>query len=517
MALESNRGARCSGSPAGIAVPQTFRRSFQIPGKGNGSCRHALCVYPYRGDPSEVGLLPPIGLELIASVLEPTCDSVEIVDLRMRAGRTIDFCRPDTDLVCFSVNWEREIDFVREEVRSVPAGIFVLLGGRHVTEDPAEWLRSCPNVSAIVRGDGEEAVASICRGDALESIGGLSFRKDGSEFHNPAAAPGPLRDDCIPARGLRHKAYQLGYKGVRTGIPMDLISSSRGCPFNCTFCSFNRNPWGKKREWSARSPESVVDEVARVEAPLIGFTDDLFTFDLDRVERICDLIVARKIRKKFIVNARLEVARRPDVLRKMERAGFFLLLLGVESAQDKTLRAMRKGFDTARIREWFKVLRRTNMILHGYFILGCIGESREEMLQIGPFARELGLDTIALSALRNSRHSGLEELVASTPGYHISESGKVYSDACSSNELRELRRRIYREFFTVPRFLRMVRKGVRLGALAFLPRVLPRIPTLCWNEIKTNRKKARHRRVRRRAAYGLEGIPEGVTDVRSGS
>ena len=98
---------------------------------------------------------------------------------------------------------------------------------------------------------------------------------------------------------------------------------------------------------------------------------------MDRVERICDLILDRGIRKKYIINARLEIARRPDVIRKMELAGFAMLLLGIESAHDKTLRSMRKGFNTAKIREYFAVLRNRPMILNGYFILGNIGESVE--------------------------------------------------------------------------------------------------------------------------------------------
>jgi hypothetical protein len=99
---------------------------------------HVLCVYPYRSDGFHAGFLPPLGLELIASVLEPSCRSLEIVDLRKRSGRTINFCRSETDLVCFSVNWKRDVEFIRREIRSVPPGAFVLLGGRHVTENPED-------------------------------------------------------------------------------------------------------------------------------------------------------------------------------------------------------------------------------------------------------------------------------------------------------------------------------------------------------------------------------------------
>jgi len=461
---------------------------------------HILCVYPYRNDGFHAGFLPPLGLELIASVLEPSCRSLEIVDLRKRPGRTIDFCRPGTDLVCFSVNWKRDVEFIREEIRSVRPGAFILLGGRHVTENPEDWFAACPSVDAIVRGDGEEAVEELCRGDALEGITSLSFRRNGGIVHNPNRTPGHIRDDLLPSRHLRKESYQLGLEGVEAGILIDTVSSSRGCPFNCRFCSFSRNPWGKKREWSARSPESVVNELSQIQAPIVGFTDDLFTFDMDRVDRICDLILARGIRKKYIINARLEIAQHPEVLRKMEKAGFFMLMLGIESTQDKTLGSMRKGFDTARIRQCFNVLGQSSMILNGYFILGCIGESVQEMLQIVPFSRELGLDSIAISILRSSPYSGLDELVAESPGYHIAPNGKIYSDHCSVRELRDLRHRIYREFFTPGQLFRIARKGIRHGILRFLPRVLPRLPRLAWSVAANYREHSQRRRARETAA-----------------
>ena len=455
--------------------------------------KHALCVHPYRSDTSDVGLFPPLGLELIAAVLQPKSHSVEVVDLRRTSRRTADSCRPETDLVCFSINWKKDIEFIRDEIGSVPPGRFVLLGGRHISECVEEWFSACPNVTAIVRGDGEEAVEELARGDPLEGIAGMSFRKDGRIIHNPNRDPGPLRDDLIPARNLRPRPYQIGLKGVESGITVDMVSGSRGCPFNCSFCSFNRNPWGKKRPWSARTPESVVNEIAGIEATMIGFTDDLFTWDMDRVERICDLILERGIRKKFIINARLEVAKHPAILAKMEKAGFALLMLGIESVTDNTLRAMKKGFDTARIRESFSVLRRTRMFLHGFFILGCIGETLEEMRRIGPFASEVGIDTMALSTLRSSPFSGLDELVAQTPGYHIAPNGKIYSDKCSIADLKALRRKMYREFYSPRRILYIIRRGIHCGALTLLPRVLPRLPQLVWTSVKGNRSRTRRR------------------------
>ena len=439
---------------------------------------HALCVYPYRRELTQAGFFPPLGLEFITAVVQRFARSLDMVDLRKERSRTADFLRPQTDLVCFSINWDLDQEFVAQEIASVPPGILTVVGGRFATQQPDWWLEHFPNIKAVVRGDGEEAMEEICRGVPWEQIAGLSYRDGDQVKHNPNRKLGPVRDDVYPDRSLRRSDYQVAVGHTNVGIRLDTVATSRGCPFNCTFCSFSRNPWGEKRRWTARSPESVVDELAQVKARLVGFTDDLFTHDMDRVERICDLIIARGIRKRYFVNARLEIARRPGVLEKMERAGFSMLLLGIESAHDKTLKSMHKGHNLAAIRDHCDVLRRSKMLLHGYFILGCIGESADDMLQIGPFAHELGLDTIGLSALRNSPFSGLETLVAENPGYHISPSGKIYSDHCSNEDLRALRRRIHWDFYTPAQIARVAAKGIRNGALGFLPRVLPRVPLI---------------------------------------
>ena len=137
--------------------------------------------------------------------------------------------------------------------------------------------------------------------------------------------------------------------------------------------------------------------------------DDVFTHQPDRVAEICDLLIAKRIRKHYIVNARAEIAKRPDVIRKMEQAGFLALLIGVESTQDATLKSMGKGFTIEQIRQWFEVLRKSKMIINAYFIVGNIGETEEQMLSTASFARSIGVDLIHVSRLRSEPYSGLEQ------------------------------------------------------------------------------------------------------------
>jgi hypothetical protein len=120
------------------------------------------------------------------------------------------------------------------------------------------------------------------------------------------------------------------------------------------------------------------------------------------------------------------------------------------------------------------------MILHGYFILGNIGESVEEMNQIVSFAHGLGVDTLNLTLLRNSPHSGLDELVAQNPEYHISPSGKVYSNHCTLNELKSLRHKMYQKFYTKRQMLRVLNKGYRSGLGSLFSKFILNTPNIAF-------------------------------------
>jgi radical SAM superfamily enzyme YgiQ (UPF0313 family) len=271
-----------------------------------------------------------------------------------------------------------------------------------------------------------------------------------------------LDDDLMPARELRRHPYYMTSKGVSTGIKLDQVAGSRGCPFNCRFCNFSINPWGVKRCWSPRSPASIVREIEQIDADLVLFVDDVFTYKPDRVAEICDLLIAKGIRKHYIINARLEITQRPDVIAKMEQAGFLALLIGVESTQNATLKSMGKGFTIEQVRERFEVLRNSKMIINAYFIVGNIGETEEQMLSTASFARSIGVDLIHVSRLRNEPYSGLSDVVAESPGYHIGGDGYVYSDTYSAEHIAELRKQIDRRFHSPRQVAHVVLKLARV-------------------------------------------------------
>jgi radical SAM superfamily enzyme YgiQ (UPF0313 family) len=403
-------------------------------------------------------------LEYVAAALRPYAEKIELINFRhQRKPGTLPFLRPETDLVCYSINWRMNLTLIRDDINALPPGVTVILGGRTATEDPRYWLDACPNVAAVVCGDGEQAMAEIGRQRPWSEVAGLVHRgSDGQLVFNPPRANVPMDDDLMPARDLRRGPYYLTSKRVSTGIKIDLIAGSRGCPYNCKFCNFAINPWGVKRCWTPRSPASIVREIEQIDADLILFVDDVFTHQPDRVAEICDLMIAKGIRKYFIVNARSEIASRPDVLRKMEQAGCIALLIGIESTQDATLKSIGKGFNIQQVRQRFGVLRQSKMILNAYFIVGNLGETEEQMLSTVPLARSMGVDLILVSPLRNEPYSGLAELVQATPGYHIDADGMVYSDRYSADHIADLRKRIYSCFYSPLHVARVIFKLVRV-------------------------------------------------------
>jgi anaerobic magnesium-protoporphyrin IX monomethyl ester cyclase len=421
--------------------------------------RNVLCLYPYKRELKTVGFLPPIGLEYVASAIEDLVETVTIIDLRYEEKPLRSFINEKTDLVLISLNWDAETGFYQEVIRGIPETVTVVVGGRHATEHVAELFQENPRIDAIARGDGEEIARQIVQKGISPEIDGLSFRSNGQIVHNRNRRLESFGWGGYPNRNLRRYRYMVSLDEFTSDIEIDLMLGSRGCPYNCKFCDFKFNPLGEKRKWSVRTPESVVSEIKTVRAPIIGFADDIFTADMDWVERVCDLIINEGIKKKFAINARLEVAKRPDVLEKMYKAGFMAFLMGIESAHDKTLASMNKGFTTAKVREYFDTLRRFDIIYHCYFIIGNIGESREEMLDIVQFSHDLGVDTLGLSVLRATKYSPLREMLKGLDHYHIQkDSGKVYSDQLSVDDLQQIRRDVNAAFFTLPVILRILRK-----------------------------------------------------------
>jgi magnesium-protoporphyrin IX monomethyl ester (oxidative) cyclase len=438
--------------------------------------KHALFLNPYieKTATSFMGLFPPTGLEYVATSARDCVDKLSLIDLRYKK----ELCEPDKlrefireekiDIICVAVTWNRQYEEICDLLNFMPDGIPLVIGGYKATEEVEEIFTRCPKVDIIIRGEGEATIKEVLKGAPPESIQGISYRKHDKVVHN---ANRPLTDiDKIacPDRSLRQNDYRMLLGGIdMVNVSFDTVLSSRGCPFNCKFCTFSLNPLGQKRSYSARDVKSVVDEIEQIEASMILFSDDNFATNAGRAEEICNLIIKRRIKKRFTAQVRIDIARHPSLLDKMVKAGFKLLLIGVESPHDWILKQFDKGFNSAMVRKYFAVLRKYPMMYHGYFIYGNIGETEEEMLYISPFAKELGIDTISFLKLRMEKFSPLKEIAEATPGYHVTSRGEVYSDKYSHAALKKIGKRIKFSFYTPFKLLKIAKKFLAVGFFTF--------------------------------------------------
>jgi len=433
--------------------------------------KHVLALNPYFGDSTALmGLFPPTGLEYIAASMKGLVGKLTLLDLRyeraFQAPKALSaFIRREIDLVCISVRWHTQFERILDFVAQLPGEITTVVGGYQATLDVEHVFERCPNVAAVVRGEGEEIVQQLVQGVPFEAIRGLSYRRDGRVVHNENQVLPDLAHIAYPDRSLRKHEYCWTQGGVRLShLTFDTVLTTRGCPFKCKFCTFSLNPLGQKREYTERPVESVIEELKTVTADVVLFSDDNLFTNPARAERLCDLILQNGIRKTFVVQARIDVARQRRLLDKAWQAGFRVFLLGVESPHDRILGQLQKGITQQQIRDACAILTQYDFYLHGYFIYGNIGETEEEMLYIPKFAREIGLDSISFQKLRLEKFSPLKEVVEATPGYYYERiGGPVYSDRYGRAELKRIRDRIRSEFYRVPQLLRIAGKAHRLG------------------------------------------------------
>ncbi|MHC4666315.1 MAG: B12-binding domain-containing radical SAM protein, partial [Planctomycetota bacterium] len=238
-------------------------------------------------------------------------------------------------------------------------------------------------------------------------------------------------------------------------------------------------------------------ELKTIKADVVLFSDDNFFTNPKRSERLCDLIIENGIRKTFVVQARIDIARHPRILEKAQKAGFKVFLLGVESPHDRILEQLQKGITQQQIRDALAVLTQYKFYLHGYFIYANITETEEEMVYIAKFAKEIKLDSITFQKLRIEKFSPLKEVVEQTPGYYYEHiGGPVFSDRYGRKELKQIRNRIRSEFYDLSQLIHIARKARRIGLVngRDLTNALLGLPVLIYGLARRKMKKMRRSR-----------------------
>lgn len=234
---------------------------------------------------------------------------------------------------------------------------------------------------------------AIEEGKSLENIKGISCKENGKIIHNPDRTFSTFEElDEIPfvskiyKKHLKIKDYFLGH----ALYPMVQIFTGRGCPNQCTFCSWPETLMGRK--YRVRSVENVVDEFEYVlnelpEVREIFIEDDTFTINRRRIKEVCSEIKRRRLKITWSCNARADLDY--ETMKAMREAGCRLLDVGYESGSDEILKNIKKGITTADSRKFTKDAKKAGLMILADFIFGMPGETKETAEKTIRFAKEI--------------------------------------------------------------------------------------------------------------------------------
>jgi anaerobic magnesium-protoporphyrin IX monomethyl ester cyclase len=339
---------------------------------------------------------PPIGLGYLAACLDHAGFTAHVIDLSLRNIQqdVIDAFLQEkqpllvgiTALTAYYGGMKTISRSIKERFPKLP----VVLGGVHASSLPAECLAEC-RADFIVRGEGEETMVELAREMLKETpdfskVNGLAFRTEGNTiFTNERALIHDL--DTIPFPSW-HKIDPNKYPRVPHGVVLKhkefaSIISSRGCPYDCSYCA-SCQFWKQKIRF--RSPKNVVDEIQYLRENFgireIHFWDDNLTLKRDHIVGICKEIIRRGLNDMAFGTPnglRVDTLDEP-LLKLMRQSGFYELTFAVESASIRILRLNGKHTDLKKIM-WNTVsAKRLGFLINSFFIIG-FPEDTEETIE----------------------------------------------------------------------------------------------------------------------------------------
>lgn len=270
--------------------------------------------------------------------------------------------------------------------------------GTLVSALPEEALKNI-YFDFVVRREPEETVLELAKllskncNPSLEDLGkvkGLSFRMNGKIFHNELRPFLENLDELpFPARDIFDKEK---YVEPQTGEPYTVIRNSRGCPFQCTFCTVG-SYYGNK--WRSRSVENILEEIKEVVEKHgirnIMFLSDTFTANKKVVRELCWEIIENKWDIRWVCNSRVNTLD-IETAELMKKAGCWLISFGVESGSDKILGEINKNIKKEEVIEAANICKAVGIKSYMYYILGFLGETKETIRETVDFAIKVNPD-----------------------------------------------------------------------------------------------------------------------------
>lgn len=331
--------------------------------------------------------LPRLGLPILGAILKQRGVDVSIY---CQDFQPIDYTDVyASDLVGISTTTSTAPEAYRIARRVREAGIPVVIGGTHVTFLPDEALA---HADFCIRGEGEETLPELIdaldTGSALASIKGLSYKLGDEVYHNPDR--GLVADlDALPFPDLSL------IKG-QDRIALDPIITSRGCPYNCSFCSVTPM-FGRACRY--RDIGSVIEELRQCTRKMTFFYDDNFCSNRNRTGELLERMLSEGIARPWCAQVRADVARDKELIELFKRSGCWVLYIGFESASAQALAEYNKRQSVEEMVAAVRILHENRILVHGMFVLGAESDDIAAIRKTVDFAMKLGIDTVQFMAL----------------------------------------------------------------------------------------------------------------------
>jgi anaerobic magnesium-protoporphyrin IX monomethyl ester cyclase len=373
----------------------------------------------YPGSDAPAGNLP-LGLMYIAAVLYREGYNVEILDAFMtdpsflKVGDTVEVGMPygrikeeirrrKPEIVGIANPFSCEVENairVGNIVKEIDPSILTVVGGPHVTAVPVAFLGEAKNVDIAVIGEGEYTILDIakCFGGykKISDVQGIAYRKDDAVVQN---SPRPfiknLDELPYPAYHLVDMEQYLNPKKIEYRSFKDRAISmitSRGCPFNCNFCSVHMHMGKLFRAHSANYVINHIEHVVnKYRVKTIFFEDDNLTFDLKRFEAICDKIIEKGIKFNWETpNGIRADCLTLNLLKKMKKSGCQSVFFGIESGDQFVLdNIIGKSLNLKEVMKVAKMCQDIGLKTGAFYVIGFPGEKKENMLKTVELALKL--------------------------------------------------------------------------------------------------------------------------------
>lgn len=426
--------------------------------------------YP-RGAPKSIFI--PLGLGYLAAVLEENQYEVDVLDLQM-IDPTVqqiesDLSKTDADIVgvtTSTLTYWPAIEVVKAAKRALPDAL-TLVGGPHVTALPEQTLNESPEVDIVVRGEGERTMLELAnlvsKADLknLDKIDGVTFRKNGRIVQTNNRAFIENLDE-LPHPAYKHFQLEKYRMEGKNYLP---IITSRGCPFECTFCLASSMCGTRFR---TRSPKKVLDELEWMRdvhhADIFALYDDTFTFDKKRANAICDEMKARNFDLPWDCRTRVDQIT-TEILTKLKNANCQLVHFGVESGNQKMLDAMKKHTTVEKNAWAIKLSKEVGISVAISVVVGYPGETPEMLKETFDFIKKTKPDFVYVCQAIPYPGTELLEILrnlnweVSTDWNKFDEQSPVFKNPLlSAEQIDKMRGEFYDDFLSPTYFIQKSRK-----------------------------------------------------------